>query len=232
MNKKLSGVLGIILSCLMLIFFETYFYKILGSVGVNIYKYSYNTRVIIDVLVKIFMCFIVYLIYKKDFRHNRRNDNFFKNLLMFLVALVLVIGIMYLFSYVVDYLGKIFKIDIIDRSFYNIFDKRIDFYLIVKIVLDYIVKPYLYCSIIFLGIDKITRRNDTFIILSGILASVIYAISLSGTLGYVIINSLSTFMLFITLAYFYKKQNSIWFSIVLYSSYLIGSSIIINYLGW
>lgn len=232
MNKKLSGVLGIILSCLMLIFFETYFYKALDSIGINIYKYSYNIRVIIDVLVKLFMCFIVYLIYKKDFKHSRRNDNFFKNLLMFLVALVLVIGIMYLFSYVVDYLSKIFKIHIVKLDFYNIFNEKIDFYLIIKIILDYIIKPYLYCSIIFLGIDKLTKRNDTFIILSGILAGIIYAINLKGTLGYVIISSLSTFMLFIILAYFYKRQNSIWFSIILYSGYLISSSIIINYLRW
>jgi len=139
---------------------------------------------------------------------------------------------MYLFRYVVEFLGDIFNINIINQEYYNIFDKTLNFSLITKIIIDYIIIPYLYCTIIILSIDKFCRRNDTFIIFSGLLAGIIYAFGLSGTLGYVIINSLSMFLLFSILAFLYRKQNSIWFVICLYSFYLILNVIIVNYFGW
>ena len=117
-------------------------------------------------------------------------------------------------------------------DFYNIFDKRLDIYLIIKIIKDYMITPFLYCSIIFLSIDKLTRRDDTFTLLSGLLASICYALTLRGTVTYIIINSLSTFLLFSLLAILYKKNNSIWFSIILYGLYLISSGVIIKYIGW
>ena len=232
MNKKLSGIVGIILSIILLIYFETFSYKLFDLIGLNIYNYSNTIRIIINLVINFVMCFIVYLIYKKDFRKSRRNDNIFKILLMFIIGLISLVVIMYLFDYIVRYLGKLFKVNILDISFYNIFDKKLEFSLIVKIITDYIIRPYLYCSIIILSMDKFARRNDTFIILSGILASIVYALSLSGTLGYVIINSLSTFLLFAILAFLYRKSNSIWFSIMLYSLYLVSNVIIINYIGW
>ena len=102
----------------------------------------------------------------------------------------------------------------------------------IKIINDYIINPYLYCTIIILSADKLTRRTDTCIVLSGLLASIIYALSLSGTLGFVIINSLNMFLLFGILAFIYKKHFSIYFVITLYSFYLISNIFILNYIGW
>ena len=149
-----------------------------------------------------------------------------------IISLIGLVFVMYLFNYVINYLGDIFKVKIIHNSFYNIFDKRLDIYLIIKIIKDYIITPFLYCSIIFLSIDKLTRRDDTFTLLSGLLASICYALTLRGTVIYIIINSLSTFLLFSLLAILYKKNNSIWFSIILYGLYLISSGVIIKYIGW
>ena len=217
-NKKLSGLLGIILSIIILIYFESFVYKIISMLGINIFNFSSLVQLIINIIIKLFMCYIIYFIYK--------------SLIVLLVSVVILSGIMYLFRYVVEFLGDIFNINIINQEYYNIFDKTLNFSLIVKIINDYIIVPFLYCTIIVLSVDKFCKRNDSFTLFSGLLAGIIYAFSLSGTLGYVIINSLSMFLLFSIIAFLYRKQNSIWFVISLYSFYLILNIIIVNYFGW
>ena len=232
MNKKLSGLVGIFLSVVILVYFEIFSYKVLDAVGMNVSNYSSVIQTIINLIIKFIMCFIVYMIYKKDFRSKKGNDSLLKNVLLFVIGLITTVVGMYLFSFVVKYIGDIFDVSVIEKSFYNIFDKKLDLDLIIKILSDYVVVPYLYCSIILLSVDKLVKRNDTFIVLSGLLASIIHALTLSGTLGFVIVNSLSTLLLFSLFAFIYRKNSSIWFLIVLYSFYLISNVFIINYLGW
>ena len=232
MNKKLSGIIGIILSVILLVYFETYAYKLFSLLHLNINNYSSVVRMIIDIVIKLVMCFIIFILYKKDFKYSKRDSNIFKSIFIMIISLVGLVFVMYLFNYVINYLGDIFKVKIIHNNFYNIFDKRLDIYLVIKIIKDYVITPFLYCSIIFLSIDKLTSRDDTFTLLSGLLASICYALVLKGTVTYIIINSLSTFLLFSLLAILYKKNNSIWFSIILYGLYLISSGIIIKYIGW
>ena len=232
MNKKLSGILGIVLSIVILVYFETFAYKLFDLVGINVLSFSSTIKIIIDIVIKLVMCFIIYIIYKRDFRSRRGNDNIVKTLLVFVVSLVSIVVGMYLFGYVVDFIGDIFDVTVLENNFYNIFDKNLNFELVVKIISDYIVIPYLYCSIIILSVDKFARRTDTCIILSGVLASVIHALTLSGTLGFVIVNSLSMFVLFGILAFIYRKRFSIYFIIALYSFYLISNVFVLNYIGW
>ena len=232
MNKKLIGLIGIALSIILLVYFETFMYKVFGLIGLNISNYSNLVQILINLGIKLIMCFIIYLLFKKDFRSRRNREGVLKTLLVFVVSLVSLVLGMYLFEYVIKFLGDIFNVKVLENNFYNIFNKKLDIHLIVKIVSDYLIVPYLYCSIIILSIDKLFRRETSSVIMSGILASIIHALSLSGTLGFVIINSLSIFILFGVFAFLFKKHYSIWFIIVLYSIYLVSNLFIINYLGW
>lgn len=231
MNKKLSGVIGIVLSILLLVYFNTYFYKLLSLLNININNYSTLVRNIIDLVVNIILCVLIYLLYRKDFKHKRK-DNIFKTIIILLVSVIGLVLIMYLFSYVINYLGDIFNVSIKKNNFYNIFDKKLDIYLGIRIVKDYIIYPFIICSIILLSVDKIARRNDTYIILCGLLASVCNALTLSGNITYVIINSLNTFLIFVILSIMYRKSNNIWFSIILYGLYLMCNLLILKYIGW
>ena len=42
MNKKLSGMLGIIFSLILLVYFEGFIYKVIGLIGINISNYRLN----------------------------------------------------------------------------------------------------------------------------------------------------------------------------------------------
>lgn len=232
MIKKLSGILGIILSIIVVVYFESFAYKVLNLIGININNYSNVIGMIINITIKLIMCFIVYIIFKREHRSRRSKDNLIRTIFIFIISLVSIVIGMYLFSYVVNFIGDIFNIEVLEMNFYNIFNKKLDFSLILKIFNDYIINPYLYCTIIILSADKLTRRTDTCIVLSGLIASIIYALSLSGTLGFVIVNSLNMFLLFSILTFIYKKHFSIYFVITLYSFYLISNIFILNYLGW
>ncbi len=232
MNKKISGLLSIVLSILILLYFETVTYNIIDIIGININTYSIFIQTTINIIIKLIMCFLIYLLFKKDFKNSYSSNNLLKKIFTFILSLLAITLITYLFEYVVKFIGKIFNISILEKNFYNIFDQNLSYSLIIKIIIDYLINPYLYCSVIILSVNKICKKNDTFILLSGLLASLVYAIKLSGTLGYVMINSLSTFVLFSMLSFMYRKENSIWFTIILYSFYLLSNIIIINYIGW
>ena len=232
MIKKLSGILGIILSIIVVVYFESFAYKVLNLIGINVNNYSNVIGMIINITIKLIMCFIVYIIFKREHRSRRLKDNLIRTIFIFIISLVSIVIGMYLFSYVVNFIGDIFNIEVLEMNFYNIFNKKLDFSLIMKIINDYIINPYLYCTIIILSADKLTRRTDTCMVLSGLIASIIYALSLSGTLGFVIVNSLNMFLLFGILAFIYKKHFSIYFVITLYSFYLISNVFILNYIGW
>ena len=231
MSKKFIKILKAIASIFLLIVFEIYFYKILSIIGININDYSNYTKSIIDLVAKLVLSIIIYFIYKKDFHNRRSSNNVFKMILILFISVIGLTFIMYLLSYVINYLGDLFKINFISHEYYNILDKKIDKDLLINLTSNYILTPFLYTSIIILGVDKLIRRNDIYILLSGILASIIYSFKLNGTLLYSIINSLDIFIIFILLSMFYKKFNSIWFTIFLYSLYLISNGIILNYLG-
>lgn len=233
MKKKLSGILGIIISIVVLVYFETFVYKVINMIGINMSNYSSMIKLIIDLFIKGIMCFIIYYIYKKDLKNRRRcNDNILKVLLVFVVSLLSIVMGMYLFSYVVKYIADIFNVSVLEQEFYNIFNSSVNINIVIKIIVDYIMMPFLYCGVVLLSVDRLANRNNTVIILSGVLAGIINALTLSGTLAFVIVNSLNIFLLFSILAFIYKKQNSIYFVITLYSFYLMSNIFILNYIGW
>jgi len=178
------------------------------------------------------MCILIYFIYKKDLKKRYSNNNIIRDTLFIVIYLICLVLIMCIFKYIITFIGDIFNINIIKEEYYNIFNKTLDINLVIELISNYVIKPFLYCTIILLGSNRLCKHNNTFIIFSGIVASIVYAFTINGTLGYVILNSLYMFMLFSILAFIYKRENSIWMSIILYGLYLISNNIIINYLGW
>jgi len=232
MNKKLVGIIGTILSIIILIYFESTMYKIINIVGIDLSSFSTLINIIVNLVIKLLMCILIYFIYKKDFKKRYSNSNLIRNGLFLVIYLICLVLLMYIFRYIIGFIGDIFDINIIKEEYYNIFNKTLDVSLVIKIIADYLITPFLYCSVVLLACNKLFRHNNTFILFSGIVGSIIYAFTLSGTLGFVILNSIYTFILFSILAFIYKRENSIWMSILLYGLYLISNNIIINYLGW
>ena len=233
MSRKLKGILGIIFSIIILIFTEGYIYQFISMLGINISSYSNIIQLIINLVIKFVVCILISMIFKKELRKKKDSFNLIKSILVFAISLIALVLIMFVFNkYVVTFIGDIFNIGIRYDDFYNIFNKNINLELIIKIIKDYIMIPYLYCTVIILSSNKLCDRNNTFRLLSGLIALLVNALIIRGTVGYAIINSLSMFLMFYILAFLYRKENNIWFSIILYSLYLILNVFIMNYFGW
>ena len=233
MSRKLKGILGIIFSIIILIFTEGYIYQFISMLGINISSYSNIIQLIIHLVIKFVVCILISMIFKKELRKKKDSFNLIKSILVFAISLIALVLIMFVFNkYVVTFIGDIFNIGIRYDDFYNIFNKNINLELIIKIIKDYIMIPYLYCTVIILSSNKLCDRNNTFRLLSGLIALLVNALIIRGTVGYAIINSLSMFLMFYILAFLYRKENNIWFSIILYSLYLILNVFIMNYFGW
>ena len=68
MNKKISAIIGIVLSITILIYFEDLVYIGLDKIGVNVSNLNSLLKTIINISIKLFMCFFVYFVYKKDLK--------------------------------------------------------------------------------------------------------------------------------------------------------------------
>ena len=68
MSKRVSGIIGILLSIIVLVFFEEYSYKVINLLGINVSNYSNTIQLLINIGIKFIMCFIIYCIFKRDFR--------------------------------------------------------------------------------------------------------------------------------------------------------------------
>ena len=201
MNRKLTGFIGTILSVIVLIYFENIVYKIINVIGVDLNSFSSLVNIIVNIVIKIIMCILIYFIYKKDLKKRYSNNNLIRDSLFLVIYLICLILIMCIFKYIITFIGDIFDINIIKEEYYNIFNKTLDVSLVIELISDYVIKPFLYCTIILLGCNRLCKHNNTFILCSGIVASILYAFTINGTLGYVIINSLYMFMLFSILAF-------------------------------
>ena len=231
MNKKIGTILKLLISILILLFFEIGVFKVFDLTRVDVNKFSNTVINIIKVSIKLVMSIIIYFLYKKDFHKRKTNKNIFKNIILLIISLIIITVIMSLFDYITTYLCDVFKINKLNITTYNIFNKKINLDLIINFFSDYVFIPFIYISTIILGVSKVIKRSDIYILLSGLVALILYGLNLDGTVLFIILNSLNVFLLFGILAFLYKRFNNIWYIITLYSLYLLSGNIIINYLG-
>ena len=176
MSRKLKGILGIIFSILILIFTEGYIYQFISMLGINISSYSNIVQLIINLVIKFIVCVLISMIFKKELRKKKESFNLIKSIIVFAISLIALVLIMFVFNkYVVTFIGDIFNISIRYDDFYNIFNKNINLELIIKIIKDYVMVPYLYCTVIILSSNKLCDRNNTFRLLSGLIALLVNA---------------------------------------------------------
>ena len=105
------------LSIFIIIYFESTIYKIINVVGINLNSFSNLVQIIINIVIKILLCFLIYLIYKKNFKKRYSNFNLIRGSLFFLIYLVILVISMYVFKYIISFIGDIFNISIIEEEF-------------------------------------------------------------------------------------------------------------------
>lgn len=215
------NLIRLLLSFIILLFSEEYFYKFLSLFKINISKTF--TSIILYVLIS----FFIYLIYKPELKSEFKKfkRKFMSNMVYAFIAFLIIFVTMLVSNYILSVIAKSFYISYNSISFYNIFNKPFNLDLIIEILKNIILIPYLKVTIFDLGVNRLFSYSGS-IFASGLAAALYNAYLIKGTIGYIIVNSSLTFILFMLLALIYRKNNNIVTSIVTYSIYMLLASVL------
>lgn len=221
------NLIRLLLSFIILLFSEEYFYKFLSLFKINISKTF--TSIILYVLIS----FFIYLIYKPELKSEFKKfkRKFMSNIVYAFVAFLIIFVTMLVSNYILSIIAKSFYINYNGISFYNIFNKPFNLDLILEFLKNIILIPYLKVTIFDLGVNRLFSYSGS-IFASGLAAALYNAYLIKGNIGYMIVNSSLTFILFMLLALIYRKNNNIVTSIVTYSIYILLASVLYSNIMW
>ena len=221
------NLIRLLLSFIILLFSEEYFYKFLSLFKINISKTF--TSIILYVLIS----FFIYLIYKPELKSEFKKfkRKFMSNIVYAFVAFLIIFVTMLVSNYILSVIAKSFYINYNGISFYNIFNKPFNLDLILEFLKNIILIPYLKVTIFDLGINRLYSYSGS-IFASGLAAALYNAYLIKGSIGYMIVNSSLKFILFMLLALIYRKNNNIVTSIVTYSIYILLASVLYSNIMW
>ena len=214
-------LIRLLLSFIILLFSEEYFYKFLSLIKIN------NSTTSTSIILYIIISFFIYLIYKPELKSEFKKfkRKLMSNMVYAFVAFLIIFVIMLVSNYILSVIAKSFYISYNSISFYNIFNKPFNLDLIIEILKNIILIPYLKVTIFDLGVNRLFSYSGS-IFASGLAAALYNAYLIKGTIGYMIVNSSLTFILFMLLALIYRKNNNIVTSIVTYSIYMLLASVL------
>lgn len=215
------NLIRLLLSFIILLFSEEYFYKFLSLFKINI------SKTFTSIILYIIISFFIYLIYKPELKSEFKKfkRKLMSNMVYAFVAFLIIFVIMLVSNYILSVIAKSFYISYNSISFYNIFNKPFNLDLIIEILKNIILIPYLKVTIFDLGVNRLFSYSGS-IFASGLAAAIYNAYLIKGTIGYMIVNSSLTFILFMLLALIYRKNNNIVISIVTYSIYMLLASVL------
>ena len=185
------NLIRLLLSFIILLFSEEYFYKFLSLFKINISKTF--TSIILYVLIS----FFIYLIYKPELKSEFKKfkRKFMSNIVYAFVAFLIIFVTMLVSNYILSVIAKSFYINYNGISFYNIFNKPFNLDLILEFLKNIILIPYLKVTIFDLGVNRLFSYSGS-IFASGLAAALYNAYLIKGSIGYMIVNSSLTFILF------------------------------------
>lgn len=215
------NLIRLLLSFIILLFSEEYFYKFLSLFKINI------SKTFTSIILYIIISFFIYLIYKPELKSEFKKfkRKLMSNMVYAFVAFLIIFVTMLVSNYILSVIAKSFYISYNSISFYNIFNKPFNLDLIIEILKNIILIPYLKVTIFDLGVNRLFSYSGS-IFASGLAAALYNAYLIKGTIGYIIVNSSLTFILFMLLALIYRKNNNIVTSIVTYSIYMLLASVL------
>ena len=221
------NLIRLLLSFIILLFSEEYFYKFLSLFKINISKTF--TSIILYVLIS----FFIYLIYKPELKSEFKKfkRKFMSNIVYAFVDFLIIFVTMLVSNYILSVIAKSFYINYNGIIFYNIFNKPFNLDLILEFLKNIILIPYLKVTIFDLGVNRLFSYSGS-IFASGLAAALYNAYLIKGSIGYMIVNSSLTFILFMLLALIYRKNNNIVTSIVTYSIYILLASVLYSNIMW
>lgn len=219
MKNFLGNLIKLILSILILLFGEEYFYKFMNFLGINLSKISSN---IVSLIIYVVIAGCIFIVYKDELQSafikykNKLGSNLLYTVISFLVLFIAIM----ISNYIAKYIAGLVSVGYKGLSFINIFNRTFSLDLIITIIKSIIIIPFVKVTIFVLGVNNLVNSKSG-IFLSGLVYSLYVFYPFKASLLYMVVNAIVSFVLFSILAYIYKKNNNIAFSILTYILYVL-----------
>lgn len=228
MKSKVMSIVQLVLSILLYILVDAYFFKVLGVVGLHFKGLAYEVANFIKYLL---ITIIVFVIYYRNIKAGKTKfgKTWINSFIYCVACFVFLILITILLHDLLNYLANPRGITI-GYNFTNYFTKRFTLSFALKLIIEIIFMPFLLCIIFPLGISNIIRKSSTATLVSGISYGIIHAIMLHTTFESALFLSITPGVLIALLTYLYKTNQNIWSVIVTYICYVCFGIFAINYI--
>ena len=224
MKDVFVNLIKLSLSILIVLFVETYFYKLLGLIGIHLAKSA-----IITLIIYIIEFILIYIIYGREVSSafSKYQNKFGNNVLYTIISYIVIFIAMMITNYILKIIANNINLPYHGLNFTNIFDKTFNFDFIVTFLINIIIIPFVKIAIFVLGINNLMKGKSG-IFFSGFIYALYEAFLIGGTFGNVFIDVVDEFVLFILLSYIYRKNSNIAFSIITFIFYELFSALLIT----
>lgn len=228
MKSKTLAIIQLVMSILLYVLVDGYFFKVLGLFGLHFKGLAYEIANTIKYLLITLVIFVIY--YKNIKAGKTKFGKTWINSLIYCVAcfvfLILVTIVLHDF---LNYIGNPRGISI-GYKFTNYFDNRFTLSFALNLVVECIFMPFLLCIIFPLGFSNVIKKSSTASLVSGLTYGIVYGVMLHTSFENAIFYSLTPAILVALLTYLYKTNQNIWSVIVTYICYVLFGIFAINYI--
>lgn len=224
MKKSFVNLIKLFLSIIITLFIEEYFFKCTSLIGLKLTETAF-----IKLIIYIIEFIIIYIIYKDEINSgfSKYQNKFANNILTTLISFIILFIAMMITNYIVKLIAANLSVTYHGLNYINVFEKNFDLDLIVVIIKDIIIVPFVIVSIFVLGINNLIG-GKTSSLLSGAAYYIYNAFVLGGKFSNLFIDVIDEFVLVFILSYIYKKNNNIAFSIVTFILYELFAGVLVN----
>lgn len=228
MKSKVLAIIELLISILLYILVDTYFFKVLGMIGLHFSGISYTIANFIKYLL---ICLIVFAIYYRNIKAGKRafGKTWLNSLIYCVACFAFLIIVTILLHDFLNYIANPRGISI-SYNFTNYFNKHFTLSSALDLVIEAIFMPFLLCIIFPLGFSNVIKKYSTASITSGLVYGVIYGISLNKTFETAFYLSITPAFIVVLLTYLYKTNQNIWSVIITYICYVLFGIFAISYI--
>lgn len=224
MKKAFINIIKLLLSIVIVLFIEEYFFKFAALIGLTLTKTTFVTLIIY-----IIEFVLIFIIYGEELRSafSKYRSKIGNNLLYSTIAFVVLFIAMMITSYIVKIIANGMNVVYEGLQFTNVFNKPFTLDLIITIIVSILIIPFVKVTIFVLGINNLfTSKFGIFI--SGLSYALYNAFLMGGKLASVFVACLDDMVLFVILSYIYRKNDNIAFSIITFILYELLSILLMN----
>lgn len=229
MRNIFVNLVKLVLSVALLIYTEKYFYNLLDFLKINTSNIDSN---VISLIVYILIMICILIIYRAEIKDafNKYDKRKASNFLYTVVSFVVLFIGMILVNYLCKILAMYLDVSYTQIAFKNIFNKSISMELIIMIVKDIILVPFIVTIIFVLGVNNLLGGKNSSMV-SGLVYAGYKACFARGSVLYAVINVFPYFAFALMLSLIYKRNNNIAFSIFAFILYELFGYLLLGRIG-